>query len=278
MEYRTHSCGELKAINENENVRLCGWVKSWRDHGGLLFIDLRDRFGVTQIVFNPEEDADLHLQAMALRTEFVIAVEGSVQLRPEGMKNVDMETGELEVHAKSLEVLNASKTPPFEIKDEIEVSEELKLKYRYLDLRRTGIKENLILRSDLYRVVRNYFHENKFVEVETPILMKSTPEGARDFLVPSRNYKGQFYALPQSPQTYKQLLMISGFDRYFQIVKCFRDEDLRKDRQPEFTQIDVEMSFVNEDNVMEMAENLIKVIYREIKGRKSGFYFPTYSI
>ncbi len=274
MQYRTHTCGELRSVNANEHVRLCGWVKSWRDHGGLLFIDLRDRFGVTQIVFNPQEDKNLHTTAMELRSEFVISVGGSVQLRPEGMQNTNMETGEIEVLAESLEILNVSKTPPFEIKDEIDVSEELKLKYRYLDLRRTGNKNNLMLRSELYQIVRTFLRENNFVEIETPILMKSTPEGARDFLVPSRNYKGKFYALPQSPQTYKQILMISGFDRYFQIVKCFRDEDLRKDRQPEFTQIDMEMSFVDENDVMNMAEYLVKVIYKEVKGQKLDFAFP----
>jgi aspartyl-tRNA synthetase len=277
MKYRTINCGELRSADQNQRIRLNGWVKGWRDHGGLLFIDLRDRYGVTQIVFNPEVDKNLHATAMSLRAEYVVAIEGVVQLRPDGMKNSDMETGEIEVLATSLEVLNIAKTPPFEIKDDIDISEELKLKYRYLDLRRTRIKNNLILRSRLYHIVRNYFHLHNFVELETPILMKSTPEGARDFLVPSRNYKGHFYALPQSPQTYKQLLMISGFDRYFQIVKCFRDEDLRKDRQPEFTQIDVEMSFVEEKHVMDMAENLIKLIYKEFNNQVLDFDFPRLS-
>ena len=192
------------------------------------------------------------------------------------MINKEMKTGEIEIQAEHLVILNPAKTPPFEILDDIDVHEELKLKYRYLDLRRTENKNNLLLRSKLYKIVRDNLYEHQFVEIETPYLMKSTPEGARDFLVPSRNYKGHFYALPQSPQTYKQILMIAGFDRYFQIVKCFRDEDLRKDRQPEFTQIDIEMSFVDEEDVMNMAENLIKTIYEEIKGRTDLLDFPTY--
>ena len=267
----------LRSKDSGQTVFLSGWVKSWRDHGGLLFIDLRDRYGVTQIVFNPQEGKSLYEEALKLRSEFVISVQGTVNLRPNGMVNKDMTTGEIEVLAGELNILNVAKTPPFEILDEIDVHEELKLKYRYLDLRRTENKNNLLLRSHLYKIVRDFLHENQFVEIETPFLMKSTPEGARDFLVPSRNYKGHFYALPQSPQTYKQILMIAGFDRYFQIVKCFRDEDLRKDRQPEFTQIDIEMSFVDESDVMDIAENLVKSIYNEIKNENLKSQFPRMS-
>jgi len=258
-------------------VSLCGWVKSWRDHGGLLFIDLRDRYGVTQIVFSPEKNAELYRLALTLRNEFVVSVKGRVDLRPLGMQNKAMLTGEIEIQAEGLDILNKSKTPPFEIIDEIEVHEELKLKYRYLDLRRSTNQANILLRSELYKIVHDVLHEQRFVEIETPYLMRSTPEGARDFLVPSRNYKGQFYALPQSPQTYKQILMVAGFDRYFQIVKCFRDEDLRKDRQPEFTQIDIEMSFVEEQDVMAVAENLMRSIYASLLDQKLADPFPRLS-
>jgi aspartyl-tRNA synthetase len=274
MNYRTHNCGELGSEHHGQVVLLSGWVKNWRNHGGLLFIDLRDRYGVTQVVFNPQQGETLYENAMKLRSEFVITVKGKVILRPEGMINKEMITGEIEVSAEELFVLNAAQTPPFEIMDEIDVHEELKLQYRYLDLRREANKNNILLRSKLYKLVRDFLDENEFVEIETPFLMKSTPEGARDFLVPSRNYAGKFYALPQSPQTYKQLLMISGFDRYFQIVKCFRDEDLRKDRQPEFTQIDMEMSFVNESDVMDIAESLVKKLYSDIKGHDWKEDFP----
>jgi len=274
MKYRTHNCGELRAIHSDQIVTIAGWVKNWRNHGGLLFIDLRDRYGITQVVFNPQQGESLYNEAMKLRTEFVISVRGKVMLRPQGMLNKDMPTGEIEIAAEELFVLNSARTTPFEIMDEIDVHEELKLQYRYLDLRREANKKNILLRSRMYKVVRDFLYENDFVEIETPYLMKSTPEGARDFLVPSRNYNGRFYALPQSPQTYKQILMIAGFDRYFQIVKCFRDEDLRKDRQPEFTQIDMEMSFVNETDVMEMAENLVKKLYKEIRETELRDTFP----
>jgi aspartyl-tRNA synthetase len=274
MLYRTHTCGELLADDTGRSVKLCGWVKNWRDHGGLLFIDLRDRYGVTQIVFNPQPDTDLYRLALTLRTEYVISVTGKVILRPKGMQNKNIKTGQIEIQAETLVLLNPSKTPPFEIVDEIDVHEELKLKYRYLDLRRTANQNNLLLRSELYKIVRDNLHGQQFIEIETPYLMRSTPEGARDFLVPSRNYKGHFYALPQSPQTYKQILMVAGFDRYFQIVKCFRDEDLRKDRQPEFTQIDIEMSFVDEDDVMDVAENLVKSIYSDLRGQPLKDKFP----
>jgi aspartyl-tRNA synthetase len=264
MKSRTHTCGDLTLQDSNRAVCLQGWVKSWRDHGGLIFIDLRDRYGVTQIVFNPEINNEVYDRARNLRTEFVIMVEGVVNPRPAGNVNKNLGSGEIEVIAQKLEVLNLAKTPPFEISNDIEINEELKLQYRYLDLRRSKLQSNLLFRSRLYKVVRDYLSAQNFIEIETPYLMKSTPEGARDFLVPSRNYKGKFYALPQSPQTYKQILMVAGFDRYFQIVRCFRDEDLRKDRQPEFTQIDLEMSFVTESDVMQVAENMMRRMYLDL--------------
>ncbi len=262
---RTHTCGELSAKNIGEEATLCGWVDRNRDHGGVIFIDLRDRYGLTQIVFNPE-DGEIYQQAKALRGEFVIAIKGQVESRPEGMINKNLATGEIDVHAQELRILNEAQTPPFEILDRIDVSEDLRLKYRYLDLRRPAMQKNILLRHQVYQIVRRYFDENGFVEVETPILMRSTPEGARDFLVPSRVQKGKFYALPQSPQTYKQILMVAGYDRYFQIVKCFRDEDLRADRQPEFTQIDVEMSFVGMEEVFSMVEKLMVTLFKETLG------------
>jgi aspartyl-tRNA synthetase len=271
---RTHTCGNLNALNTGQFVTLCGWVKKWRNLGGVIFIDLRDRYGVTQIVFNPEKNKDLTERAKRLRTEYVVEVSGTVSERPTEAVNKNMSTGEVEITAEALKILNKSKTTPFEISDEIEVTEELALKYRYLDLRRTKLQNNLILRSKVYHTTRNFLYKRNFLEIETPILMKSTPEGARDFLVPSRNYNGRFYALPQSPQTYKQLLMVSGYDRYFQIVKCFRDEDLRKDRQPEFTQIDIEMSFVDEEDVMETAEALTKAVFKETTGKKIEYKIP----
>ncbi len=261
---RTFTCGELNEKLVGQTVILNGWVNKWRDHGGLIFIDLRDRYGLTQIVFNPQTNPQAYEKAKALRSEDVIAVKGQVALRPPEAINPKMTTGKIEVHVEQVEILNKAKTTPFEINDQIEISEDIRLKYRYLDLRRPRLQRNLIVRSKVYQVVRNFFYNEQFVEIETPFLMKSTPEGARDFLVPSRNFPGRFYALPQSPQTYKQLLMISGFDRYFQIVKCFRDEDLRRDRQPEFTQIDVEMSFVDENDVMEISSRLIQLLFQEI--------------
>ncbi len=261
---RTHHCAQLTATELDQEVILKGWVNKWRDHGGLIFIDIRDRYGKTQVVFSPEIDKALYEQAKSLRSEYVIAVQGRVRKRPPEALNTEMPTGEIEVVALELEVLNHAKTTPFEIMDEIDVHEELRLKYRYLDLRRPRLQKNLIIRSQVYQVIRQYLTKLNFLEIETPVLMKSTPEGARDFLVPSRNYPGRFYALPQSPQTYKQLLMVSGFDRYFQIVKCFRDEDLRKDRQPEFTQIDMEMSFVEEEDVMQVAESLVAELFSRV--------------
>ncbi len=262
---RTHHCGALNESHTGQEVILQGWVNKWRDHGGLIFIDIRDRYGITQIVFNPQENTRAYEKAKVLRTEDVIEIKGIVQKRPPEAINKKMSTGAIEVHVSEIEILNKAKTTPFEINDQIEVSEEIRLKYRYLDLRRKRLQNNLLVRSDVYKIVRDFYHAHDFVEIETPFLMKSTPEGARDFLVPSRNFPGRFYALPQSPQTYKQLLMIAGFDRYFQIVKCFRDEDLRKDRQPEFTQIDVEMSFVEEDDVIEISSALIKELFEKIR-------------
>ncbi len=263
---RTHTCGALSKEHLGQKVILTGWVNKWRDLGGLIFIDVRDRYGKTQAVFNPEENADVYEQAKALRNEDVVEISGIVAARPDNMINREMKTGEIEVAAEALQILNKAKTTPFEILDDIEINEELRLKYRYLDLRRSGLQHNLKVRSNVYHIIRDYFYHNEFMEIETPILMKSTPEGARDFLVPSRNYPGRFYALPQSPQTYKQLLMVSGFDRYFQVVKCFRDEDLRRDRQPEFTQIDVEMSFVDENDIIRIGSELVQKVFKEVLG------------
>ena len=258
---RTHDCGTLTADSIGQRVLLMGWVWRRRDHGGVVFIDLRDRYGITQVVFNPQHDLAAHQKADQLRSEYVIAVQGEVEARPEGMVNPKLPTGEIEVNCDQLRVLNVSPTPPFLIEDDIDAGEEIRLKYRYLDLRRPRIQANLQLRHRAYQIVRNTLDKQNFIEVETPFLTKSTPEGARDYLVPSRVHPGQFFALPQSPQTYKQLLMISGYDRYFQIVKCFRDEDLRADRQPEFTQIDIEMAFVREDHVMGVAERLTRALF-----------------
>ncbi len=268
MEYkkRTHTCGELRLDNSSQQVTLNGWVDSRRNLGGIIFIYLRDRYGITQVVFNPQQSQELCELAETLRNEFVISVTGRVESRPAGMINKQVATGEIEVVADELTILNKAETPPFEIKDEIDVNEETRLKYRYLDLRRTPLQQNLLTRHRMYQTTRRYFDELNFVEIETPILMKSTPEGARDYLVPSRVHPGKFYALPQSPQTYKQILMVAGFDRYFQIVKCFRDEDLRADRQPEFTQIDVEMSFIDEQDIFTMVEGFMVRLFKEIKG------------
>jgi len=262
---RTHTCGELNASHVGEQIILNGWVATRRDLGGVVFIDLRDRHGITQIIFT-EEEKELHAQAEHLRSEFTVGILGMVRERGQETKNAKMSTGEIEVVAESLVVYSKSQTPPFEIKDGIATNEEIRLKYRYLDLRRPELQANLVLRSKLYKTVRNYYYDHDFNEVETPVLMKSTPEGARDYLVPSRVNAGRFYALPQSPQTYKQLLMVAGMDRYFQIVKCFRDEDLRADRQPEFTQIDVEMSFINEEDIYASTEGLMKEIFTTTHG------------
>lgn len=263
---RTHTCGELRESSIGESVVLNGWVDTRRDLGGVIFIDLRDRYGITQIVFEPTYNKDSHELASHLRSEYVISIEGKVRKRPPETDNPKLPTGHIDVMVDKLIILNKAETPPFQIADNVDVHEDIRLKYRYLDLRRSNMQKNLLLRHKMYQSVRKYFDEQNFVEVETPVLMKSTPEGARDFLVPSRVHKGKFYALPQSPQTYKQLLMVSGFDRYFQIVKCFRDEDLRADRQPEFTQIDIEMSFVDTEDVFEIVEGLMKKLLKEVKG------------
>jgi aspartyl-tRNA synthetase len=258
---RTHYCGNLDISLVDQEVILMGWAHRRRDHGGVIFVDLRDREGIVQVVFNPDAGENVHTEAHKIRSEFVLAVKGKVRKRPEGMENPALKTGHIEVIVSELEIMNESKTPPFSFDDE-EISENVRLKYRYLDLRRPAIQQNLFLRSRLAASTRHYFEQNGFIEVETPFLGKSTPEGARDYLVPSRINKGTFYALPQSPQIFKQLLMVSGFDRYYQIVKCFRDEDLRADRQPEFTQIDVEMSFITEEDIMNMMEGLMRAIFK----------------
>ena len=263
---RTHTCGELRKEHGNKDVVLCGWVAARRDHGKLIFIDIRDRYGITQVVFVPSVSKQAHELAQKLGPEFVIRVSGKVAVRPEKMINPDIATGEVELCAEVLEILNTSQVPVFEIDDAVEVSEELRLTYRYLDLRRTKVLEALKIRHKLCSVIHRIMDEEQFLEVETPVLTKSTPEGARDFLVPSRLNPGRFFALPQSPQLFKQILMVSGIDRYYQIVKCFRDEDLRADRQPEFTQLDMEMSFVSEDDIFAVTERLFKEIFREIKG------------
>jgi aspartyl-tRNA synthetase len=259
---RTHYCGALGRSYIGEEVILMGWVHRRRDHGGVIFVDLRDREGLVQVVFNPDLNTDSHREAHRIRSEFVLAIRGRVRQRPKGMENPDLKTGEVEVMVEELEIFNESKTPPFVLNEALEISENIRLKYRYLDLRRPEIQKNLLLRSYVAGETRTYFQNEGFVEIETPFLTKSTPEGARDYLVPSRVNQGMFYALPQSPQLFKQLLMVSGFDRYYQIVKCFRDEDLRADRQPEFTQIDMEMSFISEDDVIRVTEGLMSHLFR----------------
>ncbi len=260
---RTHYCGELRKEDIGKEVCIMGWVHRRRDHGGLIFIDLRDRTGIGQLALDPDRDPEAHAKAEAVRNEFVIAAIGKVSPRPEGTVNPKMATGEVEVEISEIRILNPAKTPPFMLDEFSEVAENLRLKYRYLDLRRVGIQQNLIMRHKVAQTVRNYLTENDFLEIETPMLTKSTPEGARDYLVPSRVNLGSFYALPQSPQIFKQLLMVSGFDRYFQIVRCFRDEDLRADRQPEFTQIDCELSFVDRDDIMSIMEGMIKKVFKK---------------
>ncbi len=271
---RSHTCADLGPQQLGQEVCLMGWVQYRRDHGGLIFIDLRDRHGLTQVVFSPEVAPEAHARAHVLRTEFVLAIKGLVRKRPDDMINTKLATGAIEIYVTEFKLLNTAKTPPFPIEDRVDVSENLRLKYRFLDLRRKAMADNLILRSRVSQSVRRYLDELGFLEIETPVLTKSTPEGARDFLVPSRVNQGQFYALPQSPQLFKQLLMCGGMDRYFQIVKCFRDEDLRADRQPEFTQIDIEMSFVDEEQVMDMAEGMIARVLREALGQELSLPIP----
>jgi aspartyl-tRNA synthetase len=264
---RTHDCYSLTETALDQEVVLMGWVLRRRDHGGLIFIDLRDRKGITQVVFAPEVDADSHQKAHSLRSEYVIAVKGMVRRRPEGMENPKIKTGMIEVACRDLRILNISKTPAFSLDEEGEVSENLRLKYRYLDLRRPRMVESINLRHRVCQAMRSYLNSQDFLEIETPMLTRSTPEGARDYLVPSRVNPGRLYALPQSPQLYKQILMISGLERYYQIVKCFRDEDLRADRQPEFTQLDMEMSFIDEDDIMDMIEGLMSFLFKETMGK-----------
>ena len=273
--YRTHNNGQLRIENIHQKVKLCGWVQKSRDLGGMTFVDLRDRYGITQLAFNEELDKDLSAKARKLNREWVIEVDGVVKERSN--KNLKINTGEIEIEVEKITVLNESKTPPFTIEDETDGGEELRMKYRFLDLRRNPLQQNLVLRSEMSIEIRNFFHQNNFLEIETPYLIKSTPEGARDFIVPSRMNKQQFYALPQSPQTFKQLLMVSGYDRYFQIVKCFRDEDLRSDRQPEFTQIDCEMAFVNQQEVLDTFEGLIKFLFKKILKTEFPSSFPVIS-
>ncbi|MGE8242622.1 aspartate--tRNA ligase [Sphingobacterium detergens] len=266
--HRTHTCGELTLADLGKTVTLSGWVQKSRDLGGMTFIDVRDRYGITQLTFNADDDASLRASARELGREYVIKVTGEVIERSN--KNAKISTGDIEIKVSNLEILNAAKLPPFTIEDETDGGDDIRMKFRYLDLRRNPVRENLILRHKTSQEVRRYLDSQNFLEVETPYLIKSTPEGARDFVVPSRMNPGEFYALPQSPQTFKQLLMVSGFDRYFQIVKCFRDEDLRADRQPEFTQIDCEMSFVEQEDILNIFEGLAKHIFKTIKGIDLG--------
>lgn len=270
--YRSHTSGELRAANIGQEVTLAGWVQRSRDLGGMTFVDLRDRYGITQLAFNLEENADLCLQARKLGREFVIQAKGTVIER--SSKNANLPTGDIEIKVSELTILNAAKTPPFTIEDETDGGDELRAQYRYLDLRRNPVQQKLQLRNRVALETRKYLDAQGFWDVETPYLIKSTPEGARDFVVPSRMNQGEFYALPQSPQTFKQLLMVSGFDRYYQIVKCFRDEDLRADRQPEFTQIDCEMAFVEQEDILNTFEGLVKHLFREVKGVEFEGAFP----
>lgn len=263
---RSHSCVELNRNFHEQQVTLCGWVSRRRDHGGLIFIDLRDRSGIVQVVFSPDVDQTAFVKAEAVRSEYVIAVQGTVMLRAVDTINPNMSTGEIEVLGKELRILNHAKTPPFYIQDNVDVDETLRLKYRYLDLRRPEMQNNLILRHRVTKAMRDFFDSNGFIEIETPMLTKSTPEGARDYLVPSRVNPGKFYALPQSPQIFKQILMVAGMEKYFQIVRCFRDEDLRADRQPEFTQLDIEMSFVEREDILSMMENMVAYLFKKAIG------------
>ncbi len=271
---RSNRCNELGTANLGQETILMGWVLRRRDHGGVIFIDLRDRWGITQVVFNPEHNPEVHAKAHGLRSEWVIAVRGTVASRPEGMVNEKLVTGEIEVFADELKILNTSKTPPFPLDEEVDVSDNLRLTYRYIDLRRPGMADNLITRHRACQAIREYLNKADFLEIETPVLTRSTPEGARDYLVPSRVNAGRFFALPQSPQLFKQLLMAAGMDRYYQIVKCFRDEDLRADRQPEFTQLDMELSFISEEDIYDLAEGIMQAVFKETRGLDLDFPFP----
>ncbi len=270
---RTHKCGELNKSNLGEHVALCGWVHRRRDHGGVIFIDLRDRAGLVQIVFNPDAEATFAL-AESVRSEYVLRIEGAVRDRLEGTVNPNMATGEIEILVSHIEILNESETPPFPIESDIEVNEEMRLRYRYIDLRKTEMLHKMTVRRDVTRHLRHFLDAEDFFEMETPILTKATPEGARDYIVPSRTHPNAFFALPQSPQLYKQLLMISGMDKYYQIVRCFRDEDLRADRQPEFTQLDIETSFMNEDKIMAVMEAMMRNLFKEVIDVDLGEPFP----
>jgi len=272
---RTHYCGEVNADFIDQTVELCGWVNRRRDHGGVIFIDLRDRSGLVQVVYDPDIE-DVFAIAEHVRNEFVLRIKGRVRARPEGTINPELSTGEIEILGKELEILNRAETPPFQLDDE-DISEELRLRYRYVDLRRPVMQERMMLRSKVTRLLRSYLDDHGFMDIETPMLTKATPEGARDYLVPSRVHAGKFFALPQSPQLFKQLLMMSGMDRYYQIVRCFRDEDLRADRQPEFTQLDVEMAFLNEDQIMGLMEEMIRGTFREALGVELPDPFPRMS-
>ncbi len=269
---RTDYCGDLRTSDIGREVTVCGWVQRQRDLGQLIFIDLRDRTGIVQLAFDSETDREIFDKAFSARSEYVLAAKGIVRER--SSKNMEIPTGEIEVEVKDLRVLSKAETPPFEILDETNTNEELRLKYRYLDLRRGPLQRNIMMRSKIAKVARDYFYENGFVEIETPMMMKSTPEGARDYLVPSRVHKGKFYALPQSPQIYKQLLMVAGYDRYIQLARCFRDEDLRADRQPEFTQIDMELSFVDMEDIMEINEGLFKRLFKDVLNQDLETPFP----
>jgi aspartyl-tRNA synthetase len=270
---RTHKCGELTRQQLGQTVSICGWVHRRRDHGGVIFIDLRDRAGLVQVVVDPDV-ADAFAIAEHVRSEYVLRISGIVRDRPQGTTNANMVSGEIEILAKEIEVLNESETPPFPIESEIEVNEELRLKYRYIDLRRVAMQEKMKVRRDVARVLRNFLDDNEFFEIETPYLTKATPEGARDYIVPSRTHENAFFALPQSPQLYKQILMVAGMDRYYQIVRCFRDEDLRADRQPEFTQLDIETSFMNEDEIITIMEEMIRQLFAKIIDVKLDAKFP----
>jgi len=272
---RTHTCGELTKNDDKKSVLIQGWVHTRRDHGGVIFIDLRDRYGLTQVVFDPKLDKKAHKLAEGLRREYVIQIEGTVRPRPKGLENPKLTTGQIEVAANTLEILSEAETPPFEIDDRVELNEDIRLKYRYLDLRKPAMQDNIITRHKVVKAVRDFLDGEGFLEIETPILAKSTPEGARDYLVPSRVHPGKFFALPQSPQIFKQLLMVSGLDRYFQIAKCFRDEDLRADRQPEFTQIDIEMSFIDEEDIYGTMERMMKRVWKEALGVDLTIPFPS---
>ncbi len=271
---RTHFCNDLGIGDVGKEVVLMGWVMRRRDHGGVIFVDLRDRRGITQVVFNPEVDKEVHAKAHQLRSEWVLAVRGRVVARPGDMANPKLATGAIEVLVDELRILNSSETPPFPLDEEVEVADNLRLQYRYLDLRRPEMAANMVMRHKAVMTIRNYLNEQGFLDIETPMLTRSTPEGARDYLVPSRVNAGKFYALPQSPQLFKQLLMVAGMDRYYQIVKCFRDEDLRADRQPEFTQIDMELSFVDEEQIMAINEGMIATLFKETLGLELQLPFP----